>query len=252
MIGKLSSRRVKKSMTKDQENNESPIESTERTVDAPPVRVYGFVDGFNLYHALEKFEPAVPVSDPNRYQKYKWLCLTSLMKRFISPNSEELVGVELFTAYPSWKNSEAKRLRHQTFVSAQEQMGVHVTFGEFRSSMITCQICRQPFPKYVEKQTDINIAVALISLADRYDKAILLTADSDQVPTIKLLRSLYPEKKFAVMPPIGRGAKELKRVCHEYLRMTEDHLKDCQLPNPFPIVRGGKTVGHLVKPTVWP
>lgn len=74
MIGKLSSRRVKKSMTKDQENNESPIESTERTVDAPPVRVYGFVDGFNLYHALEKFEPAVPVSDPNRYQKYKWLC----------------------------------------------------------------------------------------------------------------------------------------------------------------------------------
>jgi len=35
-------------MTKDQENNESPIESTERTVDAPPVRVYGFVDGFNL------------------------------------------------------------------------------------------------------------------------------------------------------------------------------------------------------------
>jgi hypothetical protein len=91
-------------------------------------------------------------------------------------------------------------------------MGVHVTFGEFRSSMITCQICRQPFPKYVEKQTDINIAVALISLADRYDKAILLTADSDQVPTIKLLRSLYPEKKFAVMPPIGRGAKELKIV----------------------------------------
>jgi len=79
----------------------------------PRVRVYGFVDGFNLYHALQKFQPAVPVADPNRYQKYKWLCLTSLLKRFIGTQTDDLVGVEYFTAYPNWPNSEAKKLRHQ-------------------------------------------------------------------------------------------------------------------------------------------
>lgn len=233
-------------MIKNQNNNEVPL-------DSPLVRVYGFVDGFNLYHALERFKPAVRVADPDEYQKYKWLCLTSLINRFISAKSEKLVGVELFTAYPNWHNSDAKRLRHQTFVSAQRQMGVHVTFGEFKPKMVTCRsTCGQTFTTYVEKQTDINIAVSLISFADRYDKAILLTADSDQVPTIQLLRGLYPEKRFAVMPPIGRGAKDLIRVCQEHFKMTEDHLAACQLPNPLPITNSGKTTGYLVKPTTWP
>jgi uncharacterized LabA/DUF88 family protein len=238
-------------MPENQKNNE-PYQDTDKATDAPLGRVYGFVDGFNLYHALEHFEPAVPVPDPDRFQKYKWLCLTSLFKRFIAPHTEALVGVELFTAYPNWTNSDAKRLRHQTFVSAQEQMGVHVTFGEFRSDMVTCRMCRQPFRRYVEKQTDINIAISLIKLAGSYDKAILLTADSDQVPTIRLLKNMYPEKRFAIMPPIGRGAKELRKVCHEYFRMTEDHLAACQLPNPFPITKDGRTTAHLIKPTVWP
>jgi uncharacterized LabA/DUF88 family protein len=232
-------------MTKNQNNNEIPL-------DSPLIRVYGFVDGFNLYHALERFEPAVPVPDPDRYQKYKWLCLTSLLNRFISPKSEKLVGVEYFTAYPNWDNSDAKRFRHQTYVSAQRQMGVHVTLGEFKSDMITCKICRHPFRRYVEKQTDINIAVSLISFADRYDKAILLTADSDQVPTINLLRGLYPEKKFAILPPIGRGAKDLIKACHEHFKMTEEHLVACQLPNPFPITKDGKTTGYLAKSPIWP
>ena len=51
-------------MTENQENHENEI-------DAPRIRVYGFVDGFNLYHELEKFEPAETVADPDRYRKYK-------------------------------------------------------------------------------------------------------------------------------------------------------------------------------------
>jgi uncharacterized LabA/DUF88 family protein len=132
-------------------------------------------------------------------------------------------------------------------------MGVHVSFGEFKAKAITCQsTCGQTFTTYVEKQTDINIAVSLISFADRYDKAILLTADSDQVPTINLLKGLYPEKKFAILPPIGRGAKDLIKACHEHFKMTEEHLAACQLPNPFPISKDGKTTRYLVKPPVWP
>jgi len=237
-------------MTENLVNNGGNGETPE---ERPLIKVFGFVDGFNLYNALELFEPAVPVPDSDRYRKYKCLCLTSLFKRFIAPKSEALLGVELFTALPNWNNTEAKRLRHQTFVSAQEQMGVRTTFGEFKTKRVTCQsACRQTFDTYVEKQTDINIAVALISLADRYDKAILLTADSDQVPTINLLKGMYPEKRFAVLPPIGRGAKDLQKVCHQSFKMTEEHLAACQLSNPLPIVKNGKTTGYLVKPTIWP
>lgn len=226
-------------------------ETQNGTSDKPPkIRVYGFIDGFNLYHAIEKFDHGVDAADKARYRKYKWLCLTSLLKRFTSPATEEVVGVELFTTYPGWDT--AKLRRHQTFVSAQIYMGVHVTFGEFKAKTIECRAaCKQEFRTNEEKQTDINIATAMVDYADRYDKLILLTADSDQVPAVRLLKKLYPQKIVAVLPPIGRGAKELSKVCHQTFKMTEDHLRECQLPNPLPIIKNGRQTAILFKPATW-
>ncbi|HEV7675863.1 MAG TPA: NYN domain-containing protein [Candidatus Angelobacter sp.] len=212
----------------------------------PKTKVYGFVDGFNLYHAIDHFDHGVDDSDKARYRKYKWLCLTSLIKRFVAPKTEELAGIEYFTTYPTW--DDGKRMRHQVFASAQAVMGVHYTLGNFKDKTVTCRAeCKHDFTMHEEKQTDINIAVAMIDFADRYDKLILVTADSDQVPAVKLLRKLYPEKRVAVLPPIGRGAKELSKVCHETFKMTEDHLKACQLPNPLPIHKNAV----LIKPPTW-
>lgn len=220
----------------------------------PKIRVYGFVDGFNLYHALENFEPAKPVADPGRYRKYKWLCLTSLISRYVAPKSEVLAGVQLFTAYPNWPNTQTKRSRHEMYVAAQEQMGVKVTLGEFKPKGEKCQArCGYFYQSYVEKQTDINIAVALIEMANLYDKAILLTADSDQVPSVNLLRRLHPDKRVAVLPPIGRGAKDLILACDEQFKMTEQHLGDSQFPSPMPMLDKNRrpTPYFFVKPSTW-
>lgn len=217
----------------------------------PKKRVMAFVDGFNLYHALDKFDGGQTEAEKFQYRKYKWLCLTSLVKRFVAPLTEVLVGVQYFTTYPDW--NPAKQLRHKIFVSAQIKMGVHVTFGEFKNKSIVCRAeCGKPFISKEEKQTDINIATAMLDLADKYDKLILLTADSDQVPALKLLKKLYPEKILASLPPIGRKAKELRKVSDEKFKMTEEHLAECQLPNPFPITCNGMQTGVLRKPTEWP
>ena len=226
--------------------------STGEEADIKKVRVRGFVDGFNLYHALQDFSPSMPVRDPDRYRKYKWLCLTSLLRHYVLPKSEILSGVEYFTAYPNWPGSTSKKLRHEQYVSAQKQMGVHVTFGEFKAKEVTCQAgCRRTFQTNVEKQTDINLATRLIETADLYDKAIIVTADSDQVPTIKLLRRLYPDKRFSALPPIGRGAKDLIKACHEGLKMTEKQLQQSQLPSLIEIRREGKPSVFIAKPTTW-
>jgi len=215
------------------------------------IRVIALIDGFNLYHALDRFEGGLDEADRARYQKYKWLCLTSLAKRFIASQTEELVSVEYFTTLPTW--DEAKRLRHETFVSAQRYMGVHVTLGEFKKKAVLCRArCRQDFEINVEKRTDVNIALAIFDHAERYDKLLVLTADSDQVPAIELLRRLHPQKKVAVVIPIGRSAKELKKACGgNAYKITEDHLSQCQLPNPIPIFKDGRQVALIVKPTTW-
>jgi uncharacterized LabA/DUF88 family protein len=220
----------------------------------PRIRVYGFVDGFNLYHSLQLFTPLIPVADQDRYRKYKWLCLTSMLKRYMGTVTDELVGVEYFTAYPNWDDSESKALRHKQYIAALRQTGVHVTRGEFQPRQAKCYAsCGETFAVNVEKQTDTNIAISLINFADRFDKAILVTADSDQVPAVRLLKTLYPQKQVDVLIPIGRGAKDLQRVCDNSFKMSEQVLADCQLPSPLVVSRDGKPTGALiVKPITWP
>ena len=228
-------------------------EATTVTQDNPSkIRVIALIDGFNLYHSLERFDGGRDEADRARYQKYKWLCLTALVKRFVAPMTEELVSVEYFTTLPTW--DEAKKFRHQTYISAQKLMGVNVTLGEFKRKTVPCRAaCKQEFAINVEKQTDVNIALAMNGLSERYDKLLLLTADSDQVPTINLLKKMHPSKRVAVIVPVGRKAKELKKACGgNAFKITEEHLSQCQLPNPIPIMRDGRQVAVLVKPVVWP
>lgn len=212
-------------------------------------RVYALIDGFNFYHALDKFDHGKTAAEVTQYQKYKWLCLRELVLQFIKPE-EELIGVRWFTAFPYWDN--AKRMRHQLYVTVMNSRGVEHVLGEFKSKEIECRAtCRQTFSMREEKQTDVNIATQIIELAEHYDKLILVTADSDQVPSVNLLLKLHPEKEVFILPPIGRNSKELVRAAKgNRLIMTEDHLRAAIMPNPVEIERDGKRV-QMWKPDTW-
>src|SRR6267143_5088630 len=81
-------------------------------------RVMCFVDGFNLYHALNWYMYGQTEEENRQYRKYKWLSLTALAKCYISPVSQQLVGVKYFTTLSS--TNPMKRFRHQLYVWAQE------------------------------------------------------------------------------------------------------------------------------------
>jgi uncharacterized LabA/DUF88 family protein len=219
----------------------------------PKRRVYALIDGFNMYHALDCFDAATNDQDKTRFQKYKWLCFRTLMSRFVKEDTEELVKVVFFTAFPYW--NEAKRLRHQTYVSALKARGVEYVKGEFKRSRIRCRAtCKEEFDSPEEKQTDVNIATAIIQFASEYDTLILVTADSDQVPAVRLLKSLHPEKVVYILPPIGRNSKELVKEAGRNSRkiMSEQHLEASILPNPVDVVRDGRVTAQIWKPDSWP
>ena len=68
----------------------------------------------------------------------------------------------------------------------------------------TCKKCDQPSQHPVEKHTDVNLATDMIVGAheDRYDQAMLISADADQVAAVRAVRGLgkyvtvvYPPKR---------------------------------------------------------
>jgi uncharacterized LabA/DUF88 family protein len=197
-------------------------------------RVHCFVDGFNLYHALDWFANGVDPEDCRRYRRYKWLSLTELARCYVSTRSQRLTGIDYFTTSPTWNTS--KQLRHRAYVRAQESEGVTVTLGAFREKAINCKAhCGKSFAVWQEKQTDVNIAVRLVDLArqNAFDRAILISGDSDLIPAIQLVHKLYENKSVAVVVPIGRKGHEIETACKAAgkFTMTEAHLERSQLPD---------------------
>ncbi|HOV12864.1 MAG TPA: NYN domain-containing protein [Spirochaetota bacterium] len=175
-----------------------------------------FIDGFNLYHSLiDKFTP-LPT-------KYKWLNLKKLASCFINKN-EEITKIYYFSALAEWDTS--KVIRHQKYIKALQYFEITPVMGKFKKRSVTCKVCKKIFSKHDEKQTDVNIAIQLIKSAylDEYDVAYVLSGDSDLIPSIKAIKSLFPQKKIRVIIPFGRSANELSNECEKSMKIKRHHL----------------------------
>jgi uncharacterized LabA/DUF88 family protein len=80
--------------------------------------------------------------------------------------------------------------------------------------------------------TDVNIAVRLLADAfeDRFDVALLLTADSDLTTPVQQVLSRFPEKRVVVVQPPGRNSASLCRAASGYFTIGEAKLRGAQLP----------------------
>lgn len=181
-------------------------------------RVVIFVDGFNLYHALDGIDT---------YHKYKWLNLEKFAKCFISPK-DNIIDIFYFTSYVTW--NPTKLAKHQLYVKALQLVGVKPVFGVFRMKDVTCRICHKHYQIPEEKQTDVNIAIKLFQTAtqDTWDAAIIVSGDSDLIPAIEAVKNTFPTKQIGVAIPIGRRAEELKQATDFHRKVKQKHLQTCQ------------------------
>lgn len=200
-------------------------------------RVAALIDGFNLYHALN-----VDFS----YRKYKWLNLEKLAKCFISPK-DTVADIFYFTAYTTW--NQEKLARHQVYVRALQTVNIKVILGEFRCVDRTCRICHKPYKTFEEKRTDVNIAITLFQTAikDTWDKAIIVSGDSDLIPAIEAVKKTFPAKEINIVIPIGRRAEELKQVVDAHMKLKKKHLETCQFDDIVTI----DSTHQLKRPNSW-
>lgn len=109
---------------------------------------------------------------------------------------------------------------------------------------------REPDKKRTEKQTDVNIAVALVRDAalERYDSAILVTGDSDQIPAVRSATRDFGRSVEVWLPPghaVGRWAQCQPIRCIQVASITMEMLEACRLPDSLRVGREGRRTGKL-------
>jgi uncharacterized LabA/DUF88 family protein len=193
------------------------------------MRVSAFIDGFNLYHAI----------DDLRRNDLKWIDLRKLMEHFVDPAVGQLNQVYYFSAYCDWDRE--KQNRHKVYVRALRHHGVEPIMGKFQPHQMQCHGCDREWVTHEEKQSDVNLAISLVREAyrDTYDRALVVSSDSDFAPALRLLSEAFPGKSVKVVcPPERFHSKDLNRHAKKPAKIKVEHLEASRMPDRFPTLSG--------------
>ena len=184
-------------------------------------RVIAYIDGFNLYFGLRE----------KGWKRFYWLNLRQVALNLLKPY-QTLVAVKYFTSVVTAPLD--KNRRQATFLEALGTLpDFRIYYGHFLADKVTCWQCGHTYTTHREKMTDVNIATDLLSDAftDRFDAALLISADSDLVGPIQKVRHLFPEKRMIVVFPPARHSNALKNVAHACLHLDRATLIKSVFPD---------------------
>lgn len=102
------------------------------------------------------------------------------------------------------------------------------------SKQVTCRTCNTQWTKNEEKRTDVNIAVRLLSDAyeDRFDMAMVISGDSDLVPSVEAVRQRFRRKRVIVASPPKRWSADLAQSAHAAFQVSRAAIRSNRLPDP--------------------
>ncbi len=205
------------------------------------MRIYVYIDGFNLYYGSVKDTP------------YKWLDVSKL-SQFLFPE-DEIVKIKYFTAPVKIRQNDTdhdKSNRQQVYLRALITIPkLEIIEGTFLShAVIMKNADNSGYTKVIkteEKGTDVNIAVHLLNdgYKNEYEMAVVISNDSDLVEPIKMV---IDELKIPVIvvSPFERNSVELKKTASSVRHIREGVLRVSQFPNEL-----SDGVGVFSKPPTW-
>jgi len=188
-----------------------------------------YIDGFNVYYSL----------NTGRFRKYKWLDYRKVAESIVG-TGHDIIGVFYFTTFVHWK--PASVARHKQYIKALRSVGVDIVFGRFMQKKVRCHICGRFYNTREEKQTDVNIALRVIcdGINDLYDRAVIVSGDTDLVPAVEAVHRILPDKEIGVMFPLRRYNNSLEKAADFAITMREKMLGCCQFPDR--IIIGSTTI----------
>jgi uncharacterized LabA/DUF88 family protein len=140
-----------------------------------------YVDGYNFYYAIKRHPDVTPLY-------YGWCDFRRLAQEHLLGPDQHVVGIRYFTA-PVGRYGAAggpggsEAARQGVWLAALGTIqGLEVIEGVHTGDVASPRSRK-------EKETDVNIAVTAVvdAARDKFDRAILLTGDRDQRPTVTAL-----------------------------------------------------------------
>jgi uncharacterized LabA/DUF88 family protein len=188
-------------------------------------RVIVYIDGFNFYYGLKSMG----------WREYYWLDMVKFAEKLLRPH-QELVEVCYFSA----KSTDNKKsIRQNAFFQANRLNRKFILhLGKYLKKNITCKYCHRINHSFEEKETDVRIATTVLAdfYQNRCDVSMLVTADSDLVPTIERIRDISPEHRIIVCFPPNRHSSNLRQWANGVRTLTYKKLyEESILPEAIPL-----------------
>jgi hypothetical protein len=154
-----------------------------------------YIDGYNFYYSIKLNKVTTPIH-------LAWCDFGKLARQFMVPAGGVLSGIKYFTA-PVGKfgasggpeGGEAQR--QQLWLEAVGSIdGLDIVEGYHTGSENSPRGRR-------EKESDVNLAVSVVidAARDRFDRAILVTGDGDQRPTVRAVALSFEKRADVWITP---------------------------------------------------
>lgn len=210
-------------------------------------RVIAYIDGFNLYYGIRAASRdsdrlwLINGGDPSQClgRSLYWLDVRKLVLSQLQKH-QELAAIKYFSA----PRIVPKRVvvNPDEFVESNERQRlylegirtlaqVEVVLGWYAEKDPWRCECGIQTPVFEEKVTDVNIAVHLLEDAyhDRYDQAMVLSADADLVPAVQAAKRAGKEV-ILVLPPGRKRAQHLRNVASHTRNIKIRSVRQMLLP----------------------
>jgi len=201
-----------------------------------PSRAIAYVDGFNLYNGIhEAFR-----------HRFLWLDLVKLLEGFRPAN--ELIRVKYFTSVVL--DDPDAQGRQSDYIGALKTIygdRIDVVYGRYQRKPITCNQCGDTWISYEEKETDVNIAIQMVSdsVAREAENYYIVSGDSDLAPAVRLMQAQRPDDFTIAFFPPKRHSDALRRLMPSSQLIGKQRLKESQFPDS--VVVDGKSFSRPAK-----
>lgn len=209
-------------------------------------RTIFLIDGFNIYHSI--VEASKILGKCTKWQNYYSLCEAYLPH--IGGNSKTK-KIYYFTAHANHMigKDPDKVNRHKSYITCLEDIGITTELGRFKEKFVYCNNCNKEIRKHEEKETDVAISTKLFEIfyKNECDTAAILTGDTDIIPAIRTVKSIFTDKKIAAIFPFRRKNEELKSISNMHFSIKKETYLKHLLPNPYKLKDGTE----INKPSSW-